>query len=202
MKLTKLMTIVLGLMVGLPSVMAANLVVNGDFEGYGGGYTVSGQGLNGWTVVGANAADQVFVFGPTPGFGPQTDALDLSGFSDNVGQGVEQTVSTLAGTTYRLSFDYWTGSNVIPSSIDVFVNGVQIVDELTSGLDIFPRSYSYTFTATGATTLRFLSGDLVVANDIDNVSVSAIPEPETYALLLAGLGVLGFAARRRKQAPV
>ncbi len=27
---------------------------------------------------------------------------------------------------------------------------------------------------------------------------AAIPEPETYAMLLAGLGLLGFAARRRK----
>jgi hypothetical protein len=32
-----------------------------------------------------------------------------------------------------------------------------------------------------------------------NPSVAAIPEPETYAMLLAGLGLLGFAARRRKQ---
>ena len=29
--------------------------------------------------------------------------------------------------------------------------------------------------------------------------VPAVPEPETYALLLAGLGVVGFMARRRKQ---
>lgn len=29
-------------------------------------------------------------------------------------------------------------------------------------------------------------------------TVTMIPEPETYALLLAGLGMLGFAARRRK----
>jgi hypothetical protein len=27
-----------------------------------------------------------------------------------------------------------------------------------------------------------------------------VPEPETYGMMLAGLGVLGFLARRRKQA--
>ncbi|MCG7757694.1 MAG: FxDxF family PEP-CTERM protein [Nitrosomonas sp.] len=32
--------------------------------------------------------------------------------------------------------------------------------------------------------------------------VSAVPEPETYAMLLAGLGLLGFMARRRKESAV
>lgn len=31
-------------------------------------------------------------------------------------------------------------------------------------------------------------------------AIEAIPEPETYALLLAGLGFVGYVARRRKQA--
>ncbi|MEP7100330.1 MAG: PEP-CTERM sorting domain-containing protein [Burkholderiales bacterium] len=36
---------------------------------------------------------------------------------------------------------------------------------------------------------------------IDNVATTApVPEPETYALMLAGLGALGFVARRRQRA--
>jgi hypothetical protein len=34
---------------------------------------------------------------------------------------------------------------------------------------------------------------------VDGVNVAAVPEPETYAMMLAGLGLLGFMARRRKQ---
>ena len=33
-----------------------------------------------------------------------------------------------------------------------------------------------------------------------NISLSPVPEPETYAMMLAGLGLVGFAARRRKAA--
>ncbi|MCB5188744.1 FxDxF family PEP-CTERM protein [Methylobacillus caricis] len=33
-----------------------------------------------------------------------------------------------------------------------------------------------------------------------NLTIAAVPEPETYALMLAGLGLVGFAARRRKAA--
>lgn len=34
----------------------------------------------------------------------------------------------------------------------------------------------------------------------DNLTITAVPEPESYAMMLAGLGLLGFAARRRNQA--
>lgn len=35
---------------------------------------------------------------------------------------------------------------------------------------------------------------------LDNVNVSAVPEPESYAMLLAGLGLMGYMVRRRKAA--
>lgn len=38
------------------------------------------------------------------------------------------------------------------------------------------------------------------ANGVLTYAVAAVPEPETYALLLAGLGLVGAAARRRKAA--
>jgi hypothetical protein len=33
-----------------------------------------------------------------------------------------------------------------------------------------------------------------------NISVAVVPEPETYALMLAGLGAVGVVARRRSRA--
>jgi len=61
----------------------------------------------------------------------------------------------------------------------------------------------YDWNSTGRTFVGF--EDLYGGGDFDYddhmfsfTNVNAIPEPETYAMLLAGLGLLGFAARRRK----
>lgn len=35
---------------------------------------------------------------------------------------------------------------------------------------------------------------------IDNITINAVPEPETYAMLLGGLAVVGAIARRKRQA--
>jgi hypothetical protein len=49
----------------------------------------------------------------------------------------------------------------------------------------------------------YLITDLVFTSSVDafetsNYSITPVPEPETYALLAAGLGVLGWVARRRR----
>lgn len=61
-------------------------------------------------------------------------------------------------------------------------------------------------TFAGVTLRGFATGafDVVYDYNLDQVSlkvfqeVTAVPEPETWAMLLAGLGLVGFAAQRRR----
>lgn len=75
-----------------------------------------------------------------------------------------------------------------------------------------PPRETINFTATGSSlVLRFAENNTALPTwsdaspIIDNISISAtqsaiapVPEPETYAMMLAGLGLLGGAAKRRK----
>ena len=73
---------------------------------------------------------------------------------------------------------------------------------LTEGAYTDPGVYStYTINSTAGISHFMFTGSSIVGNtSIDNLVAvtAAVPEPETYALLLAGLGVLGFVARRRQ----
>lgn len=60
------------------------------------------------------------------------------------------------------------------------------------------------FSITGSSgSLDFLSGmhvrSLVNGQSEGFVTITPVPEPSTYALMLAGLGIVGFVARRRRQ---
>ena len=53
----------------------------------------------------------------------------------------------------------------------------------------------------GNTSSLRIRGEFITGSDngdLDNVIMAAVPEPETYAMMLAGLGLLGAVARRRK----
>jgi hypothetical protein len=72
---------------------------------------------------------------------------------------------------------------------------------VTNGDQSFSQYVQFVAAAgTVITGLRFSNVPPINAFEVANFSVTAVPEPETYALMLAGLAALGFMSRRRRQA--
>lgn len=74
-----------------------------------------------------------------------------------------------------------------------------VIPNIASGFG--PTDFTLFFTADNAGSATFSFEDF--GNDnigivIDNVSLTVVPEPSTWALLILGFGVIGAAARRRR----
>jgi hypothetical protein len=131
-------------------------------------------------------------------------------------------IDTLVSPPYislKLSFD-WYGTefegstDVIPSGItpDALLvswnknggswNNLAPAISLTNG-QWYHVSYNLPSSAIGSNNFGIRFASFVTSPDeyvkIDNVYVTSMPEPEIYAMLVAGLGLIGFVARRRRQ---
>ncbi len=114
--------------------------------------------------------------------------------------------------------DLWIfeiGPDVEDTLVDVSVDGltwqsVGFVTGSTRGIDIdafgFDQSYAFTYVrlidvyGEGATGMGGTVGadiDAVGAISTRSVIIPGVPEPGTWAMMLAGFGLTGFAARRR-----
>jgi hypothetical protein len=96
------------------------------------------------------------------------------------------------GTQIGAVFPMWSQNSLIAPY-------GSLVGQIGSG-SWFTIGTNFTATASSAGVLKLYYFD---SNNYDNTGsirahVTAVPEPETYALLLAGLAVTGLVARRRK----
>ena len=187
---------------------AGNILINGDFETLG--FTFPGNfqtlaggdstSLPGW-VVGLTSVDVILNDGLTNPYGAITGySVDLSG---TPGPGsVSQTFFATAGEIYDLSFDYWGNfaGGAIPGQLNFtfFGQTSQItVNPLAAGIG---AGATFTATTTGPQTLTFFNPNQSNSGPtIDNVVLTAVPEPEGYALMLGGLVAMGAITRLRSR---
>jgi choice-of-anchor C domain-containing protein len=206
MKFSKTWLAALALAATAPMASAApNLITNGSFEsngiGFSGGFSTIYTGsstLTGWTINAGNV-DLVNTYW-TASQGHYS--LDLSGEQDGT---ISQSFATVVGQKYQVSFD--VAGNPTDSDkvkyLQVGLSNLPLYEFDTTGKTHSNMGWTtknFVFQAVSTSSTLFFAGlqDSPYGVALDNVSVSAVPEPETYALLLAGMGLVGAAARRKR----
>ena len=105
------------------------------------------------------------------------------------GSGLQELASgtSLGNTGWTANTEYTFTFNFGPNDLEVFVNGVKELDIV--GVFSNGRLAFYNFSQADVTYSAF---------EVVEGPFPSVPEPETYAMMLAGLGALGLVARRRK----
>jgi choice-of-anchor C domain-containing protein len=177
-----------------------NLIKNGDFESYTGGLfsgyanvLIGSTAISGWTVTGTSVDVIQGAYGAIDSI-----SIDMLG---TPGPGtLSQSFDSVIGQNYLVSFDLGANTSQLDDGALSVSFGSSPVHTF-SGTPTVTR-YSFNVQADSASTLLSFASRNISANGgpvLDNVSVTAVPEPETYAMLLAGLGLMGTIARRRNK---
>jgi hypothetical protein len=115
--------------------------------------------------------------------------------------------------TFTPSISGWLNGSLITTSFGTHdninftsasINGISYVFSPTGPNEFAFSPVAY---ATGPLILKVFgvagpllaAGTNIAASYAGTVNVSAVPEPETYAMMLGGLGLIGFMAKRRKK---
>lgn len=187
----------------------------GTFNGgqYQTGLAVAyGGNVSGWNKVGGNAVHAVDLdSGAGTNFAPMI-------WQDNTIRLINPiALSNTSGTTYFVNFDasaavYQYGPQATTSNDSLLFRVLRNDSSAVASFTYAPGAWTGQMSFSNAQ-FQYIgdgTGDITVsigstlrgghfAGAIDNLTITSVPEPETYALFLAGLGLVGVIARRRKQ---
>lgn len=187
---------------GAASAGPIELITNGSFEQnrIGANSWTIKSALDGWNIGSKGVEVRNNVAGTAQN---GNNFLELDSTANSW---ISQTIDTVAGGKYDLSFYYSPRQNTAAATngIDVLWNGNLLKhveqDNFTSKTNWFKIELSM-FAVGSLSNLSFQASGISdsIGGSLDNVSLSAVPEPATIASMLLGLGLMGFTLRRRKQ---
>lgn len=162
------------------------------------------SGLSGWDMGGDVSVVSSFTFGAQTILAPEGSKMALLGSDASLNfnvllQSVDASSQPLT-LWYRflgtgndgvaLEVQHATLTNASPTTIDT-IN--------YAGLNSFDTGWKKFTMGAGTTFIGFFH-DTTLGDSKVLVDVSPVPEPGTYAMLLAGLGIMGSVVRRRSRA--
>lgn len=221
MKLKRLIFAFFCLLMPLVTDAYASIIVNGSFEdpvvpvGTYQNFIAGSTAINGWTVVGIDSAvvnTKYSQNGITFNSQHGNQYLDLAGVNSNsTSSGVTQTISTLVGVNYLVSF--YVGSATdnfqhFPSTVDLTIDGgprIGYTNPNAPTTSVDWKLFTVPFTAQNTTTtLTFQNGSASTnyLGALDNVSVTvssvnAVPEPSSFAVFVLTTFIFAFAQLRK-----
>ncbi len=194
---------------------STNLVVNGDFSQpdpstYSNGGWTESTNIPGWT---SNTSDTIETgLNSTYGFANYSATIDTNlELNDNTFGSISQTFTGLTpGNYYDLSWAFGNRAGSGYQYILVQWDGQTVLTECCGSTGVWFDTGPFRVDATsGVNTLTFTSeptdGSPAEGNELTAVSLTYVPEPAAWALMLVGLGGIGAMtrlARRRHGAAV
>ena len=184
---------------------------NGDIVSAGGAITLTtafmdGDGDQTYNLSGTSAID--VLFDDMGGLaGVDITAFDIGGEFAVEGSLITQSFNAVAGQTLSFDWSFTTHETTYLDNAFVIIDHQLVSLATTAQPGIGSQKYSFTFAQSGLVTLSLGVVDTESVAGVSLLSFSnlqlgaataPIPEPGTYALMLGGLGVLGFVARRRR----
>lgn len=182
---------------------ASNLVVNGSFEQVS---ASNGQAAGSWgiynNIVGWTGTPDIEVRNGVAG--AAQDGSNYVELDTNNNSGMFQVIT--GNGWYNLSFWFSAREGIAAGSNGIGFNFGSLSGQVLTNVAGAPsgnvwQQYTGLVNLNGPTSLMFFATGRSdsLGGSLDNVSVtSAVPEPESFAMMLAGLGLMGAIARRRK----